>query len=212
MQSQQHLSLSLAWDSNYSTRLLNFIRGLNTSIDLPQTDKSRILLHSSGNFFLRLEFPSHGQIEPFFPGPVPLNLTIHANISANEQPDGIKILWGGFQPVSESPVFFLSQSLLKESVKMASFRASLADQKEAMHKKKERLMSDLEVLVQDKEQMRQSLLKKSLLLINEKKGEIRELCGIVDRQKREIEDLQKEVLDLQAKQATKRRRKRVKQK
>lgn len=95
---------------------------------------------------------------------------------------------------------------------MDSFRANLAEQKEVMSKKRQKLMSDLEVLTRDKQQMKQNLLKKSLLLINEKKQKIRELCEIIEQQKQENEALKKDLLEAQTKKPTKRSRKRVKQK
>ena len=96
---------------------------------------------------MHLEFESMNGPQVFFPNPVPIHLTIHANMSSNSEFDGIKILWGRLSPVNSSPISHLSQTLLKESMKISTFRSNYSEQKEKINKKKEKLISDLEVFV-----------------------------------------------------------------
>ena len=133
-------------------------------------------------------------------------------MSANEQPDGIRILWGDFDPVKSSPISFLTQTLLKQSVNLLSFQKNFAEQKDNLNKKKDKLISDMEIFVKEKEEMRKNLLKKSLLLINTKKQKIMELCTTVKSLENENEELKKEIFELKAKKKTKRGTRKVKKK
>jgi septal ring factor EnvC (AmiA/AmiB activator) len=147
-----------------------------------------------------------------FPDPVPLKLTLHANMSTNEQPDGIKILWGELNPTQSSPISYLIQNLMKESMKLSTFQVSFSEQKEQMVKKKDKLLSDMEIFVKEKEEDKKNTLKKALLLINSKKTKIRELCDTVQTLENENEELKKELFELKAKKKTKRGTKRAKKK
>ena len=147
-----------------------------------------------------------------FPDPVSLKLTLHANMSTNEQPDGIKILWGELNPTQSSPISYLIQNLMKESMKLSTFQVSFAEQKEQMVKKKDKLLSDMEIFVKEKEQDKKNTLKKALLLINSKKTKIRELCDTVQTLENENEELKKELFELKAKKKTKRGTRKAKKK
>lgn len=193
MYSNENLTHNLPWDINYSTRLLNFMKKLNTLSTSGQKNESSYLLHSSSNLFFRLESSSSS----FFPSPVDIKLTLHANMSSKPKPDGIQILWANLVPIHSSPISHLSQTLLKESIKMQSFKNNFADKQETMNKKCKRLMDDLEVFAKEKQEMKDNLLKKSLLLINEKKIKILTQSEQIKMLKEQNEKLQKDLFESQ---------------
>lgn len=188
------MSHNLPWDANYSTRMLNFVKELNTLSTSGQKSESSILLHSSSNLFLRLDWPLDSSL---FPCPVDVKITLHANMSTNPKPDGIRILWANLLPVHSSPISHLSQILLKENIKMESFKLNFADKQETMGKKCKRLMDDLEVFAREKQEMKENLLKKSLLLINQKKIKILNQSAQIKKLQEQNEKLQKDLFESQ---------------
>ena len=188
------------------------MKELNTLTTFVQENDNSYLLHSSGNLFLRLEFPQYEKPQILFPSPVPVQLTLYANMSSRPKPNGIRILWSDLEPVHNSPISHLSQTLLKESVKMESFKIKFAEKKDLMNKKCNKLMGDLKIFAKEKKEMKSKLLKKSLLLINQKKIKILDLSKEIENLKQKNEKLQKELVISQSIKRRKKGKKKVKQK
>lgn len=133
-------------------------------------------------------------------------------MSENSQMDGIRILSADLQRKQSSPISFLSEVLLKESAALGSFRRNFAQEQEQARQRQARLKEDLRILAKEKRDMKNVLLQKALLLINEKKEKVNELCAKVEEMEQENQQLKTELAQAQEALKAKRARKRVKQK
>ena len=204
------MSPNLPWDSNYSRRLLDFLRDLNNKENEGQPQDTRILLFSSKNLFLHLDFPESNNIPNIFNEEEKLLVTIHATKTENRQKDGIQKLSADLQRKQSSPISFLSEVLLKESAALGSFRRNFAQEQEQARQRQARLKEDLRILAKEKRDMKNVLLQKALLLINEKKEKVNELCAKVEEMEQENQQLKTELAQAQEALKAKRARKRVK--
>ena len=90
---------------------------------------------------------------------------------------------------------------------MESFKLNFADKQETMGKKCKRLMDDLEVFAREKQEMKENLLKKSLLLINQKKIKILNQSAQIKKLQEQNEKLQKDLFESQTMKKKKGKRK-----
>lgn len=114
-------------------------------------------------------------------------------MSENSQMDGIRILSADLQRKQSSPISFLSEVLLKESAALGSFRRNFAQEQEQARQRQARLKEDLRILAKEKRDMKNVLLQKALLLINEKKEKVNELCAKVEEMEQENQQLKTEL-------------------